>query len=696
MKNRKSFPGVFIRTIFVCCFAAILACSEKAPTETTELTTEPIALENDSVKLVVDPANGCFTVTEKITGKEWGADPWEKAAGILTFKDSEGHEWTTNLSKCDRIEVGATDENSVQVKYADPVFGDGDVAIGLEIQCEIKLVGNLSQIDVQVNGTKSAGYKLISLRYPARQFSLKTDVDHGAAVIPQKQGIICPSYIFPMNGGRFCKWDDATYERKSIGTLPLYGNGPGLSMPWWGTYNEKSAVVGILAEGSEASLEYNINNNGQYLFNDKGQMSPYERIVFLDPVWKLDGADKKRQISYHFIPGGNYVDMAKMYRKDAIEKGYFVSLKDKAQRNPNVNKLAGAVYLGIYGGYPHYVNMPGMAFTFDQLKDYIRVTHDELGVRNAFVHAWGVFSNFVPNCWPINEELGGVAKLKEAVDLAKKYGYLYSSYHAYTAMLENDPEFSTDLMERDKQGKLMRAGSRWGRIDSKHFKDLASKNLEKEIETLGLEADITDIAFTANADSGLVELAHYLRSLNLINGTEHGQEFWIPYFDTFEGMTYLEAAPPAVVAHQAPLFNLVYHDAISLFGKIQDPDNEVTANGDFRIKSLRNILFGIGTQIFFSPYEFEGMRPMIKMANELVSPVHKQVFFSELLSHEFLSDDFKVQKSRFSDGTEVIVNLGPVAQKIEDGITIPGYGFQINFGNGTTKKGQYQLNLTVN
>ena len=195
-------------------------------------------------------------------------------------------------------------------------------------------------------------------------------------------------------------------------------------------------------------------------------------------------------------------------------------------------------------------------------------------------------------------------------------------------------------------------------------------------------------------------MARYLRSLNLVMGTEHGQEHWIPYFDMFEGMTYREGAvsaiPLSTIRQKAPLFNLVYHDAIGNFGKIQDPDNESTLNGDFRIKTLRNMLFGAGSLIFFSPYEFEGMHDMIKMANELVSPVHRETFFAELLNHEYLSADFKVQRSRFSNGTEVIVNLGPVAQKIKEGESLPGYGFQITDENGRIRSGQFELRLSVN
>ena len=209
--------------------------------------------------------------------------------------------------------------------------------------------------------------------------------------------------------------------------------------------------------------------------------------------------------------------------------------------------------------------------------------------------------------------------------------------------------------------------------------------------------NITDIAFVDMPDSGRVELAKYLKTMNLVNGTEHGQEPWVPYFDMFEGMTYYEelvfGIPLSSISHRAPLWNLVYHDAVANFGKIQDPDNETSWNGDFRIKSLRNILFGAGSLIFFSPYEFEGMEDMIKLANQVVSPVHKETFYDELVSHEFLSVDFQVQRSRFSSGTVVIANLNAAPQIIDDGTVIPGYGYRITYSNGKVQKGQFKLSI---
>ena len=651
-------------------------------------------LENDRLRVEMETHSACFTVLEKSTGQQWRPDPWEHAAAILTLRAPNGTEESVNLSRSRTVEVQQSDSHTLSIRFADPVLADDRIASDVRIHARIRLDAKQATLRAQVVSVeKPAAYTLTDLRFPARHFSLRTDVDRGAGVIPQWQGVICPSYIFPMTGGRFCQWDDAQYDTRSVGVLPIYDFQGGLSMPWFGTHTEHSAVVGILAKDPTARMEYIINNNGQHLWSPRGKMSPYARILALTPVWNLQRPQKHRYIDYHFIPRGNHVHMAKQYRAVAKTRGYFVSLKDKKRNNPDVDKLAGALYLGLYGGYPHYVNMPGMAFTFDQLKDIIEDLHDTLEVPKAFVHAWGTFSNYAPNNWPISEDLGGPAKLKAAVDRAKAFGYLYSSYHAYSPRLENDPDFDTDLLPRRADGSLA-IYSRWGRVDSRHFLDLAKKTLPRELEWLGQNADIADILFIGTPDAGRIKLAAYLRSLDLVLGTERGQEHYIPYFDLFEGMTYYYTAergiPLATISHHAPLFNLVYHDAIANFGKIQDPDNDVTSQGDFRIKSLENILHGTGSLIFFAPYEYPGMRNMIRLATDLVAPVHEATFYAELANHEFLSPDFKLQRSRFSNGVEVTVNLGPVMHALPDGTPVGRFGFRIKQTDGRIVSGQFQ------
>ncbi len=479
-------------------------------TNRQETTAEIIELENDSLKVEIETKSGCFTVTEKVTDQVWEPDPWEHAAALLTVQPSANPKEIVNLSN-GIVSVKKLTSKSVEIHFSDPKLDNGKTLSGVRIAVKISIepgraILNAKVLDVQA----PQRIQVTELRFPARPFSLKTEKDRGAGVIPQWQGIICPSYIFPMTGGRFCQWDDAQHDKRSAGVLRFYGFGSSLSMPWFGTYSEKSAVVGILGKNPAAKMEYIINNNGQYLFNAKGEISPYPRILSLTPIWDLQNKKSDHSIQYHFLPHGNYVQMAKRYRQIAKERGYFVSLKEKATKNPNVIKIAGAIYLGLYGGYPHYVNMPGMAFTFDQLKDIIQDVHDNLNVKNALIHAWGTFSNYVPNNWPISSALGGTAKLREAVSLAKGYGYLYSSYHAYSPALENDPDFSTALFPKRADGSLV-IGGRWTRVDPKYFLALAQKSLPKEIAAIEPNADITDILFIGPPVEGRIKLARYLR-----------------------------------------------------------------------------------------------------------------------------------------------------------------------------------------
>lgn len=470
-----------------------------------------------------------------------------------------------------------------------------------------------------------------------------------------------------------------------------------LTMPWFGTYDAKSAVMGVLPKSPNGEMAYIINNNAQARFDTKNKISPYKRILSLMPVWNLQDQSAEIEIAYYFIPRGNYTHMAKIYRSISQERGYFKSLQQKAVENPEVKKLAGAMYIGIYGGYPHYINLPGVAFTFDQLKGIIQSIHDSLNVSKAFIHAWGTYSNYPPYNWPVSEALGGPEKLKQAVDLAKSYGYLYASYHSYIPALEHDPDFTADYLPRDNQGNIL-LRNRWLRNDSKYYKGLAEKTLEKELAAIGQNADVTDISFVhipGNPVKGSVELARYIRQHKLVMGCERGEEYFIPYMELFEGMDAYNQKL-ANYSHPAPLFNLVYHDAVATYGKIQDNDLIASEYGDFPVKTLRKMVYGSGSTLFFTPYEYEGIKPMIKMAYNALSKLHENVFYAELINHEFLSPDFLLQKSEFSNGTKVIVNMAHAAHSTPEGEKIPGYGYSILYGDGTVAKGEFSMNLKIN
>ena len=54
-----------------------------------------------------------------------------------------------------------------------------------------------------------------------------------------------------------------------------------------------------------------------------------------------------RTVRYRFFESGGYVGMAKAYRQVAEEKGYAVTLREKAEKNPNILRSAGASRLDL-------------------------------------------------------------------------------------------------------------------------------------------------------------------------------------------------------------------------------------------------------------------------------------------------------------------------------------------------------------
>lgn len=654
------------------------------------------SISNERISVDVDDARGSLTVTDRISGRIWGPDPWMESAGSLIYKKNSRYGWW-NLSSASDIAVTKDAKDRLTVRFHNQ-DDHGDmpewtVTTSVAIASDSATL-NLRVLDVEL----PKGYWGTTLEYPQRPFALKTDVDRGAGVIPYWQGVTIPSYIFPMNGGRFCMWDDAVHSAKATGELTYY-DWDGLTMPWFGTHDERSAAMAIIPYDGSVRMRWIANyNNADVFAKNHFRRSDFERVVSLVPLWDLNKITPETTIQYQILPGGNHVTMAKHYREIAKKNGLWVSLEGKAKANADVEKLKGALYIGIYGGYPHYVNLPGMAFTFDQLDSMVRDMHDNLGLEHAFVHAWGTFSNYAPVMWPINEELGGEKKLKQVIDRIKGYGWLYSSYHSFVSLLEHDPNFNIELAPKDDEGRPILRG-RWKAVDENRWAELAEACLPKEMAVLGQNADVTDIAFTGRVGEGGRKLADYLASTGLVLGTERGNEWAVPQYHMFEGLVApyrIQGKALAEYSHGAPLFNLVYHDAVTNFGKIQDPNHLVNAHtGDYYVKSLRAMLQGNGPMLFIAPYEYEGVRSYIKFAAKTLGPLHKQTAFEELVDHAYMSPDFLVQTSRFSDGTQVTVNMGPTPFKMDD-ITMPPYGFHIVHADSKVIAGRFRHQAVVN
>jgi hypothetical protein len=192
-----------------------------------------------------------------------------------------------------------------------------------------------------------------------------------------------------------------------------------------------------------------------------------------------------------------------------------------------------------------------------------------------------------------------------------------------------------------------------------------------------------------------VELLGYVRSLRLTVGGEHGIWWAVPHLDYIEGM--MSANPyfswPAGhlirpdtkeqtfdspwggkyptwdryakwgIGHETrvPLWELVFHDCVVSTWYWGDSSDwllkaapEITPK-----KDAFNILYGTMPMMWADREgSWHTAREQFLRTYRNVCKLHEAVAMTEMLSHEFLTPDRAVQRTRFSDGSTVIVNFG--------------------------------------
>jgi len=56
--------------------------------------------------------------------------------------------------------------------------------------------------------------------------------------------------------------------------------------------------------------------------------------------------------------------------------------------------------------------------------------------------------------------------------------------------------------------------------------------------------------------------------------------------------------------------------------------------------------------------QWEDLKPLYKETYDLLGRLHQKTAHFAMVDHHYLSDDYMVQRSEFSDGTKVWVNFG--------------------------------------
>ena len=452
------------------------------------------------------------------------------------------------------------------------------------------------------------------------------------------------------------------------------------SMSWWGFEKGPSAMIVIVETPDDAAYTFSHPPGGP---------------TSIGPEWRpqLGRWGYLRSLRMAFLPKGNYVDLAKRYRRYVIDSGHFVSLKEKIERDPLVANLIGIPSTGAsilrnfradsrmrdpknpQAGY----RLTTFAQVIQRLRDLKAQGWEQL---NVTVSGWPNqgYDRQHPDVLPPNAAGGGWEGMKALFDTCKELGYTCGLHDQYRDYYTDAPSYSPEFAvheENSTRPPTAFPGTRfhpddWKEgyipfmnhwdggtqtyLDNRYMLGHIEKNYrllwEHGIHPQASNNDVfgyipPDQDFNPEHPCTHTESMQYraavfnwVRAHVGIVGTEAGSDWTIPYIDTSTGRYVRnpnsgndESSKDAI---PVPLYDLVYHDALVTSGG---------ASGGLRDWLLANpASLGRGG----SSVDVTDIKRR--------AALQKRVALLEMTNHEFLNPERTRERTTFADGTTVTVD----------------------------------------
>lgn len=478
--------------------------------------------------------------------------------------------------------------------------------------------------------------------------------------------------------------------------------GQGTCMRWFGSLQDEAGCITIFDKGvTDAGILYT--------------------GLEITPVWlkSLDKWQGEKELVYKFSSNGNYVSLAKIFRKYAMQNGLYKSLNDKIKENPNVGKI-------VEGRDVYFLEArPKMPKSMDEYNLYCRpdealgnvegnkfkdfgesgntfpteVVMSHAKVREKYeylvetdtrglvqVGGWqnSGYDGRYPDVWPFDETLGTTEEFKALFNSG--YDIVAGFHDNYQDMYKNAPSFPHGLIVT-KNGSYMRgglwAGGQSFLINSRNSVEYQKRNWE-HLEELGMQFVYSDticaVSYFESFEKGNEltrqqdleyknELMKFYKARGLVFGTEGGRDEGIPYVD------WLASNAPRHPGKSIPLFGLVYHDAIVCGNGVYDDFDNITPEGSYPAL-LKMMLWG--EQLHYWVVGEDGWEKYKEMdlKSRYLDEWFAKVSTVEMLSHQFVTEDGSVEETVFATGDRIVVNFSDDVASVE-GLEIPAYGYKI-------------------
>jgi hypothetical protein len=651
-------------------------------------------LENDTLVFSVSSQFNTWEMIDRASGITWGNHPGD--GGWVHFVDGDRK---TPLLLDDVIEI----EDGLRCQF---VTSSGESGA-------LELVFRLAGQALRVYRTAPDGY-IPTVELFSSGLDLSAD-EAGEALLPIRMGLLVPAKGEKPFNLRLGTYD---YEGLHMAMVGLFKAHSGLLITWQDPYTALRIA---------RSMEGGCNLHASF------ELSKSARSLEIQCLGQAD---------YHTA--------AAAYRVKADRAGYRVPWSEKLKDRPEARRLFGTCNFKLWTALARTVDENAVEkrvevkWTFDEVAQIAEHLKRDVELDDVLFHLGGWtrygYDCRHPDIMPANPECGGNEGLAECSRRVKALGYLFCLHDNYQDMYRDAPSWGEEWIQKGADGALDLGGV-W--LGGRAYLTCSHKayQLAKRPQNLELVRDVVhpdlyfiDTTYAAGAqecfdpDHPLTKqedihwkqkLSDYSREVFGLFGSECGREWAVPHADFFEGLTSVSGAyyhmlkPEELDARIVPVFEMVFHDCVSIYGKYGYEPAEMAEQVIHHAAIGRTLYYhSVGAHLYWKepgavaelpvpegdadPALYtrghqgwsEGMCTwdrFMKNTQEILGPLNKRTSQATLERYEFLDEERRVRRTTFSNGVTVVVNGGKTDTVVEtqlfNNVILPAFGLVVEAGD---------------
>ena len=592
-----------------------------------------VTISNAAIAVTFHTTDAKFAVTDRRTNRTW-----IQRAGEVPL-----------------VVLGAqADGLSMNIKLLDPVSMH-QVAVG------VRLDGDTPELVV---GIRTQGEMDAPLAWPAPFVSDKGQL----LILPVNEGISYPT-------------DDQSLPSMRY---HLYG-GHGLCMPWYGAMEGGIGWMVIVETPDDAAVA----------------VPRRDTLLCLAPEWEPRKGQfgPERVMRYVFLDSGGYVAMAKRYREYAKKTGLFRTLHEKCEAVPAVDLLVGAVNIWCWDADAAAWCRELQALGIRRILWSNALSSDQIKALNGLGVLTSRYDLYQDAMNPANFQ-----RLRW-----KDPNWTSEAWTNGDLMIGSDGDWVRGWQVEAKEGKMIPCGT----LCDLQAISYAKRRIPADLATHAYRCRFIDTTTASpwrecydpkhpmtRSDSkrSKMELLRYIsEGCGLVCGSETGHDAAVPFVHYFEGMLSLgpyrvpdsgremmrvwNEVPETVArfqtghAYRLPLWELVYHDCVVAQWYWGDYNNKLPTLWDRR--DLWNALYGTPPMFMFDRNIWAANKDRFVKSYQTAAMTARATGYSEMLSHEWLTSDHAVQRTRFANGVVVTVNFGDSPCSLPEGPPLLALDYRI-------------------